>query len=258
MANEVQVFKFEKTKQIRTIEKDGITWFIGKDVCNALELKNSREAIRKLESDEKNTVISNDGNRGNPNMTVVSEAGVYSLIFQSRKPQAKRFLRWVTHEVLPAIRKHGMYLTDALEEKFKTDPEEFKVLAEKYFEEKEKNKKLQEILEEERVYSTLGRAVLALQDSISMKDASGFLAQKGIPIGQNRLYKYCRDNGLVCKRKGKQWNKPTQKALEKGILGLQLENGFYPITMVTPEGLKYFSNVFMQEHRPLIFLMETA
>lgn len=257
MANEIQVFDFEDSKKIRVIEKNGITWFVAKDVCDILGIKNSRKALQRLDEDELMSLwVTSGGQRRKING--VTESGLYALIIRSDKPQAKKFRKWITSEVLPAIRKHGMYLTDAVEETLKTDPEEFKVLAEKYFEEKEKNKKLQEILEEERVYSTLGRAVLALQDSISMKDASGFLAQKGIPIGQNRLYKYCRDNGLVCKRKGKQWNKPTQKALEKGILGLQVENGFYPITMVTPEGLKYFSNVFMQEHRPLIFLMETT
>lgn len=94
---------------IRTITKDGETWFIAKDICDVLELGNSRQALSRLDDDEKNSVILNDGTPGNPEKSIVNEFGLYNLILGSRKPEAKAFKRWVTHEVLPAIRKDGVY-----------------------------------------------------------------------------------------------------------------------------------------------------
>jgi hypothetical protein len=87
----------------------GEPWWYAVDVCKILGIGNSRQAISCLDDDERNTVTSNDGIRGNPNFTVVNESGLYSLIFKSRKPEAKRFKKWVTSEVLPTIRKTGTY-----------------------------------------------------------------------------------------------------------------------------------------------------
>lgn len=99
----------ETQVHIRAMLIDGEPWFVAKDVCHALGIENSRQALRRLDDDERNTVISNDGNRGNPNLAVVNESGLYALILTSRKPEAKRFRRWVTSEVLPAIREKGFY-----------------------------------------------------------------------------------------------------------------------------------------------------
>ena len=112
--NELQVFRNAEFGEIRTVEQGGDTWFIANDVCRALEIANSRDAIARLDEDEKNTVVLTDGNRGNPNMAIINESGLYSLVLSSRKPEAKAFKRWITHEVLPSIRKHGMYAMDEL------------------------------------------------------------------------------------------------------------------------------------------------
>ena len=103
MANEIQIFNFESNKKIRVIEKNNEPYFVVKDICNVLGIKNSRDAIKQLDDDEKGVVLT-DTLGGKQTMRVVSEAGLYSLIFQSRKPTAKFFLRWFTHEVLPTIR----------------------------------------------------------------------------------------------------------------------------------------------------------
>ena len=110
--NKMQVFSSEEFGEIRTAQIDGEPWFVAADVCNVLDIENPRQAVSRLDEDEKlNTVISNDGNkRGNPNMTVVNEPGLYSLILGSRKPEAKAFKRWITHEVIPTIRKTGGYV----------------------------------------------------------------------------------------------------------------------------------------------------
>ena len=90
---------------MRVVERDGEPWFVAADVCKALDVGNPSQAIARLEDDEKmNTLISNEGNqRGNPNMTVVNESGLYTLILSSRKPEAKVFKRWVTSEILPYV-----------------------------------------------------------------------------------------------------------------------------------------------------------
>ena len=95
----VTVFENEMFGSIRVVEINGEPWFVGKDVCNCLDIHNSRDAIVRLDNDEKNTVVLTDGTPGNPNRTVVSEPGLYTLILSSRKPEAKEFKRWVTHEV---------------------------------------------------------------------------------------------------------------------------------------------------------------
>ena len=108
MANEIQIFSNETFGQLRTIKINGEIWFVAKDVCDALEIKNSRDALTRLDADEKNTVVLIDG-IGNPNKSVVNEYGLYTLVLSSRKPEAKTFKRWVTHDVLPSIRKTGQY-----------------------------------------------------------------------------------------------------------------------------------------------------
>lgn len=109
MNGEVEIFENEEFGKIRTVNIDGEPWFVAKDVCDILGVKNPRQAMTRLDDFEKNTVILNDGNKGNPNMTIISESGFYILVLSSRKPIAKPFQIWVTREVLLSIRKTGSY-----------------------------------------------------------------------------------------------------------------------------------------------------
>jgi prophage antirepressor-like protein len=113
--NELTVFNNEEFGEIRTITIDGEPWFVAADVCRALEIGNPTDATHRLDADEKMiTLVSIEGNRrGNPNMTVVNEPGLYTLILSSRKPEAKAFKRWITHDIIPTIRKTGGYVNDA-------------------------------------------------------------------------------------------------------------------------------------------------
>lgn len=114
---DMQIFENAQFGVVRATEIDGEPWFVAKDVCDALGLGNSRQALSRLDDDEKDTVILNDSIPGNPNKAVVNEPGLYSLIMSSRKAEAKAFKRWVTHEVLPAIREDGAYVaTDGTED----------------------------------------------------------------------------------------------------------------------------------------------
>ncbi|OMF21872.1 BRO family protein [Paenibacillus sp. FSL H8-0259] len=108
-----KVFTYESA-EVRTVTVKGEPWFVAKDVCAVLDVGNPSQALTRLDDDERNTIILNEGIRGNPNVTIVSESGLYSLILGSRKPEARAFKRWITHEVIPSIRKTGMYATDAL------------------------------------------------------------------------------------------------------------------------------------------------
>ena len=108
--NNLQIFNSEEFGEIRTVTIDNEPWFVGKDVATALGYSNTRDALsRHVDGDDKNTVVISDGNKGNPNQTVINESGVYALIFGSKLESAKRFKHWVTSEVLPAIRKTGSY-----------------------------------------------------------------------------------------------------------------------------------------------------
>ena len=106
---ELMIFRNEKFGEIRTLEINNEPYFVAKDICEILEIKNSRQALTRLEEDEKADVILNDGSQ-NRNMSAVNEYGLYNLILASRKKEAKEFKRWITHEVIPSIRKHGGYI----------------------------------------------------------------------------------------------------------------------------------------------------
>lgn len=116
MQNKLQVFENSDFGKVRTIQQNDIILFVAADVCKALDINNPRQAVSRLDDDERNTVILNDG-IGNPNKNVVNEYGLYNLVLTSRKPEAKAFKRWITHEVIPAIRKTGSYKSNALKEK---------------------------------------------------------------------------------------------------------------------------------------------
>ena len=105
VATSLQIFINQDFGEIRTVTLEGEIWFVAVDVCKALEIKNVSDAVDRLDDDEKNTIVINESIAGNPNKVIVSEAGLYRLIFTSRKPDAKKFRKWVTSEVLPSIRK---------------------------------------------------------------------------------------------------------------------------------------------------------
>ena len=124
MENKIEVFQNEQFGAVRITLIDGEPWFAASDVCKALEIKNAPQALSRLEEDERfTTIISNDSAAsGKSKLSFVNEAGLYSLILSSRKPEAQAFKRWVTHEVIPAIRKTGGYLSEPLLQRIQNDP----------------------------------------------------------------------------------------------------------------------------------------
>lgn len=120
--NELMLFQKEEFGQVRVVERNGEPWFVAKDVCECLELGNPRSSLALLDEDEKG-VHSVDTPGGKQEMTIVSEPGLYSLIIRSRKPEAKAFKRWVTHDVIPSIRKRGLYATENVVNQILDNPE---------------------------------------------------------------------------------------------------------------------------------------
>ena len=143
----------EKTTSIQSFTNDNLgnisilidndeIWFVAIDVCKCLEINNSRQAILKLDTDEKKSLYIENSGAGNPNKTIINEAGLYNLILSSRKPEAKEFKRWITHEVIPSIRKYGAYMTPETIEKVLYNPEFIINLASQLKAEQEKNEVL--------------------------------------------------------------------------------------------------------------------
>jgi prophage antirepressor-like protein len=152
--NELQIFDYSGSK-VRTVMRDGEPWFAAKDVCEILELGNSRMALERLDDDEKG-VSSIDTLGGTQEMQIVNEPGLYSLVLGSRKPEAKAFKRWITHEVIPSVRKHGIYATDNFLELSINDPEYAITLLTRYKAERDVRKALEvETAQQKQIISEL-------------------------------------------------------------------------------------------------------
>ena len=137
---ELKIFSNDNFGNIRGVEINGEPWLVGKDVAEVLGYKNTRDALSNHVDDEDKTSVAIHDGRQNRNMTIVNESGFYSLVLGSKLPNAKKFKKWVTSEVLPSIRKHGMYATDELLD----NPDLLIQIATKLKEERELNRKLQE------------------------------------------------------------------------------------------------------------------
>lgn len=212
--NELQIFNNPEFGSIRTVETDGEPWFVGKDVAEVLGYANTRDALeRHVDGDDKNTVVNPDGNRGNPNMTVINESGLYSLVLSSKLPTAKKFKRWVTSEVLPSLRRHGLYAADELLD----NPDLMIQAMEALKAERTKNKALVDKVMQDAPKVLFADSVTASHTSILIFDLAKLLKQNGVDIGGNRLFGWMRDNGYLVKRKGSDYNMPTQKSMERGL-----------------------------------------
>lgn len=180
MENKIQVFESNKFGNVRVIEREGEPWFVAADVCKALEISNSRDALSRIDEDEKG-VASTDTLGGKQDMTIVNESGLYSLVLGSRKPEAKQFKRWVTHDVIPSIRKHGAYMTPDTLENMISSPEFGIRLLTALKDEREKSARLAAQIESDRpkidYYNTILQCKDAIPISVIAKDYGMSAAQ---------------------------------------------------------------------------------
>lgn len=250
--NELQIFKNEEFGEIRTVQLNNETYFVGKDVARALgygEGKSLNNAIANHVAEEDKGVTELMTPGGKQNMTVINESGLYALIFGSKLESVKRFKHWVTSEVLPSIRKHGVYAVDELLENPDMAIKAFTALKE----EREKNKLLQADNDRMKPKEIFADAVATSHTTILIGDLAKILKQNGVEIGQKRLFAWLRDNGYLIKRNGTDYNMPTQKAMERGLFEIKESTVNNPdgsvrinrTTKVTGKGQQYFINKFL-------------
>jgi len=232
--NDLTVFNYNGA-QLRTVVKDGEPWFVAKDVCDVLEHSNSRMALERLDEDEKGvSIIYTPG--GPQEMAIVNEPGLYALVLTSRKPEAKQFKRWVTHEVLPSIRKTGAYITpEILHEQFnipKTYPDALRLAA-----------NLAEEVERLKPKAEMHDLFLSGENIQPM----GIVA-KAVGLGRNKLFDFLRQKGILMGD-----NVPYQRYIDAGYfvvkekpvtMGSLVSNK--PQTFVTAKGVDYIGKLLTE------------
>lgn len=249
---DLQLFNFN-SNQVRTVLIDNEPYFVGKDVAKILGYANTRDALSKhVDTEDKNSVVIRDGNKGNPNQVVINESGLYSLILSSKLPAAKEFKRWVTKEVLPTIRKNGAYLTDQKAYDITHDKDS---LADLLLQAGEQLKQKDLQIMEMKPKALFADSVATSHTTILVGDLAKILKQNGIEMGQKRLFNWLRDNKYLISRKGADYNSPTQKSMELGLFEIKesthINGDGVTVTTKTPKvtgkGQQYFINKFLQD-----------
>ena len=250
--NEVIPFTYEDTNVRTVATEDGTPWFVASDVAKILGYRMASDMTRRLDEDERGTrSVRTLG--GTQEMTVITESGLYSAILGSKVEGARDFKRWVTHAVLPSIRKRGGYLTPEATEKALTDPDFIIQLATSLKEERAKRAALEAENEANKPKVLFADAVTTSHTSILVGDLAKLVQQNGIPLGANRLFKWLRKHGYLISRKGTDWNMPTQKAQELGLFRVKETAVTHPdghVTVnrtpkVTGKGQEYFISRFL-------------
>lgn len=221
MSTEIQRFDFKGAALRALTDENGEPWFVAKDVCDVLGIENSRKATAELDSDEKNTVTISDGIAGNPNKTIISEPGLYRLVMKSRKPEAKEFQRWVTHEVLPQIRKTGGYIPTSDADDDMTILAKAVMIGQRTMEAQKQKIAAQDAhIRELEPKARFADAVAASDGTCLIGELAKMLRQNGLDIGQNRLFEIFRQDGYLG-RTGSNRNVPTQKAMDLGLFRIK-------------------------------------
>lgn len=243
--NELQIFNNEEFGDIRTVTIDNEPWFVGKDVAEALGYAEPRSAVSKKVEECDRGVAEMETPSGKQKMTTINESGLYALIFGSKLESAKRFKHWVTSEVLPSIRKTGGYDMK--------QPQGKELLALAVLEAQKTIEEQTAQIEEMKPHAILGQAITTANTSILVGDLAKILRQNGVDIGAQRLFGWMRENGYLIKRKGSDWNLPTQKSMDMGLFEIKESvhidgNGCNKISRtpkVSGKGQKYFINKFL-------------
>ena len=245
--NEVQLFNFEN-HEVRSLLINDEPYFVGKDVAEILSYSNTRKALTDHVDDEDKMdgVTIRDSIGRNQKPVLINESGLYSLVLSSKLPSAKKFKRWVTSEVLPALRKTGQYQVKELSGQ--------ELMARALIEAQNVLAAKDKQIEEMKPKALFADAVATSHTSILVGELAKILKQNGIDMGQKRLFAWLREKGFLIKRKGTDYNMPTQKAMELGLF--EIKEGSYVngsgvnITTKTPKitgkGQQYFINKFLQ------------
>lgn len=247
----IQVFNNPAFGNIRVAGTDTNPQFCLADVCKALGLT-AKFVNQRLNKE----VVSNhplETAGGTQQALFVNEDGLYDVILDSRKTEARQFRKWITGEVLPTIRKHGAYMTDDALQRAIQNPDFLIQLATELKNEKQKRLVAEAKIQETRPQVIFADAVTASSDSILVGELAKLIKQNGVDTGQRRLFRWLRDNGYLCKKYGECFNEPTQHAMELGLFEIkktiiQKPDGSSIISRtvkVTGKGQIYFVNKFL-------------
>lgn len=254
MSNEIQQFYFNNAALRTLTDEAGEPWFVAKDVCDILEISNPSDALKRLDDDERSRF--NLGRQGETN--IVNEAGLYVLVLGSRKPEAHEFKRWVTHEVLPQIRKTGGYIPTTDADDDMTILAKAVMIGQRTMEEQKRRIAAQEShINELEPKARFADAVAASDGTCLVGELAKMLRQNGLNIGQNRLFQLLRDDGFFGKS-GSNRNVPTQKAMDLGLFHIKEtavthSDGHVTISRtpkVTGKGQRYFIARYCPEKKP--------
>ena len=217
MSNEIQQFYFNNAALRTLTDEAGEPWFVAKDVCDILEISNPSDALKRLDDDERSRF--NLGRQGETN--IVNEAGLYVLVLGSRKPEAHGFKRWVTHDVLPQIRRTGGYIPTTDEDDDMTILAKAVMIGQRTMEEQKRHIAAQEShINELEPKARFADAVAASDGTCLIGELAKMLRQNGLDIGQNRLFEILRQDGYLGKT-GSNRNVPTQKAMDLGLFRIK-------------------------------------
>lgn len=250
--NELQIFDNPEFGKIRTVERDGEPWFVGKDVAAALGYSNSRKALADHVDDEDKGVTKCDTLGGVQDLTVINESGLYSLVLSSKLPTARKFKRWVTSEVIPTIRKHKAYMTPDKLEEVLLNPDTLIQLAQNLKSEQEARRAAEAKIEADHPKVLFADAVSTSEQSILIGQLAKIIRQNGVPMGERRLFQWMRENGYLGKH-GSRYNIPTQRSMEMGLFEIKetaVTHSDGRVTTnttpkVTGKGQIYFVNCFL-------------
>ncbi|MEK8131400.1 phage antirepressor [Paenibacillus filicis] len=251
-----QIFNYNGAN-VRTVLIKNEPWFVLKDVCDLLELA-SRAVRQRISDDVCSTYAIRDSVGRSQDTTIINEDGLYDVILESRKAEAKAFRKWVTSEVLPSIRKHGAYMTpETLADALSNPDGLIVVLTRLKHEQDERARERSARLEAEakieadRPKVIFAESLQVSDDSILIGELAKVLKQNGIDVGQNRLFKILREEGYLIKS-GEQYNMPTQRSMDLRLMEIKTgsrssSDGMIKITRtskVTGKGQIYFINKF--------------
>ena len=212
---ELKIFNY-KNNEVRTTIKDGEIWWVLKDICKILGINNSKMVAARLDEDEKGVSLT-DSLGGAQKTTIINEPGLYKVILRSDKPEAKNFMNWITHEVLPSIRKHGAYITSAKMEELMADPDTWVKLIRTLQQERREKELLKNQVEKDKPKVIFCDAVSASDSDILVSEMAKILKGNGIDIGEHRLFERLRNEGFLIRRKGTDKNIPTQRSMNLGL-----------------------------------------
>lgn len=252
---ELQVFQNSQFGELEILTIDNKEWFPAIKVAEILGYTNPRKAIRDHAKEKGVTIRSVLSNGGMQDKKFIDEGNLYRLITRSKLPQAEQFEEWVFEEVLPAIRKHGVYATDDVIENTLNNPDYIINILTEYKKEKEQNLLLQKEVETNKPKVLFADSVAGSDNSILVGELAKILKQNGVDIGQNRLFKWLRNNGYLIKKSGESYNLPTQKSMDLKILDIKKRiinnpDGSSKVSRtpkVTGKGQQYFINKFLAE-----------